>query len=68
MTTRSSSLLNEPVRMSCGVGCQIKVELYVEQLLFLLKGEYPMKDRITLRLSQVIRVINLHFFFCSKLI
>lgn len=68
MTTGSFSFLNEPVHMTCGVGCQIKVELYVEQLLFLLKGEYPMKDRITLRLSQVIRVINLHFFFCSKLI
>lgn len=62
MTTCSFSL-NEaaqwPARTSFGVGCQAEVELYVEQLLFLLKREYPMKDKITLRLSQIIKNMNL---------
>lgn len=48
--------------MSFGVACQIQVELYMEQLLFLLKGEYPIKDRLNLRLSEVIKVTDLYFF------
>lgn len=61
MTTCSFSL-NEPaqwpVHTSFWVGCHAEVELYVEQLLFLLKREYPMKDKFTLRLSQIIKNIN----------
>lgn len=47
-----------PAHTSFGVGCQAEVELYVEQLLFLLKREYPMKDKLTLRLSQIIKNTN----------
>lgn len=61
MTTCSFSL-NEPaqwpVRTSFVVGCRAEVELYVEQLLFLLKQEYPMKDKLTLTLSQIIKNTN----------
>lgn len=62
MTPYSFSFLNEPAHTSFGVGCQIDVELYVEELLFLMKGQYPMEDSLTLRLSQIIKFTNLYFF------